>query len=140
MDALLEQLSSLFRRKRRKGRRYYEQDTSLHRAIMDLAEKEQRPAEEVQADLLKQALEHKQDCDEYLKCWERLSQRERDVCALTCLGYTNREIAVRLGIAPETVKGYLRQALSKFHIHSKDELKLILRHWDFSDWGPPAKI
>jgi DNA-binding CsgD family transcriptional regulator len=125
---------------RKSGQRYYELDEHLYKQVLALAKQEQRQPEEVQADLLKQALEQNQDRDEYLKCWDELSRRERDACALTCLGYTNREIAARLGIAPDTVKSYLRLALPKFHVHSKNELKILLRDWNFSDWGPPAQM
>ena len=41
----------------------------------------------------------------------QLSQREKDVTALVCLGYTNREIGARLHISRETVKDRLETCL-----------------------------
>lgn len=42
-----------------------------------------------------------------------LSRRELDVLAWVAIGLRNTEIAVTLEIAPETVKGYLRNAMQK---------------------------
>ena len=59
--------------------------------------------------------------------------------AFTCLGYTNRQIASKLPVSPDTVKGYVRQVLVKFNVHSKDELRMQLAQWDFSRWGVQAQ-
>jgi DNA-binding CsgD family transcriptional regulator len=121
------------------GPRYFELDENLHMALVDLAHDEQRPAQEVQADLLTAGLARRHTCTKHWQCWESLSPRERDVAALTCLGYTNRQMAARLKLAPDTIKGYVRQVLVKFQLHSKGELRLVLTGWDFSLWGPPAQ-
>ena len=76
--------------------------------------------------------------NDFASLWRSLSPREKDVTALTCLWYTNRQIASKLHVSPDTVKGYVRQVLVKFRVHSKDELKMLLRDWDFSQWGPKA--
>ena len=121
------------------GRRSFALDASLHSALVELAAREQRPAEQVQADLLAAALvQHKTD-EELVQRWQELSRREQDVAAFTCLGYTNRQIAVKLAVSPNTVKGYVRQVLVEFHLHSKNELHMRLGAWDFSRWGPPAQ-
>jgi DNA-binding CsgD family transcriptional regulator len=51
-----------------------------------------------------------------------------------CLGYTNREIGTRLHISPETVKDRLRTAFFKFKVHKRNDLRVLLSHWDFSEW------
>jgi DNA-binding CsgD family transcriptional regulator len=122
------------------GLRYYELEESLHTALVDLANQEQRPAEEVQADLLAIALAQQQKNGELWSRWQSLSPREQEVSALTCLGYTNRQMAARMGVSPETVKGYVRQALVKYRTHSKGELRMLLGNWDFSEWAPRAQI
>jgi DNA-binding NarL/FixJ family response regulator len=104
-----------------------------------LAEREQRPPEEVHADILANALEQQNTQEAIFQCWQSLSPREKDVTALTCLWYTNKQIASKLHVSPDTVKGYVRQALVKFHLHSKDELRMLLGKWDFSAWGPKAQ-
>jgi len=66
--------------------------------------------------------------------WTALSQREQEVTALTCLGYTNREIAEKLVISPDTVKTHLKNILYKFDLHRKDDLRMLLIDWDFESW------
>ncbi|WP_029145977.1 LuxR C-terminal-related transcriptional regulator [Microbacterium luticocti] len=51
----------------------------------------------------------------------RLSGRETDVLALVAIGCTNIEIAERLGLERETVKGYLRGAMRKLGAHRRTE-------------------
>jgi DNA-binding NarL/FixJ family response regulator len=114
-------------------------DENLRSAVKNLAEQKRRPVEEVQAELLATVLAHGETQQELLKCWEILSPREKQITALTCLGYTNRQIAAKLDVSKDTVKGYVRQALVKFHLHSKNELRIRLGDWDFSKCGPGAQ-
>ena len=113
----------------------FELDEDLRTQLVDLAQKEQRPARELQNDLLTSGLSQHHSHIDLWQRWQSLSPREQDVAALTCLGYTNRQIAARLKLAPDTVKGYVRQTLVKFNLHSKAELRLHLAGWDFSLWG-----
>ncbi|MBN2385618.1 MAG: LuxR family transcriptional regulator [Anaerolineales bacterium] len=117
----------------------YSLDGNLHTVLVQLAEREQRLPEEVHADLLADALAQRGDHERLWWLWESLSPREQDVTALTCLGYTNRQMAARLHVSPDTVKGYVRQALVRYNLHGKNELRLLLADWDFSAWGPPAQ-
>jgi DNA-binding CsgD family transcriptional regulator len=66
--------------------------------------------------------------------WESLSPRERDVTALVCLGYTNREIAARLNISPDTVKDRISSVFRKFNINRRNDLRALFSHWDFNEW------
>jgi DNA-binding CsgD family transcriptional regulator len=116
------------------GTRTYELDEDLHLALEDLALRERRPAGELAADLLASALVERSTADEAWQRWRTLSPREQDAAALACLGYTNRQIAVRLGVSAETVKTHLHNALAKFGLHGKAELRLLLGEWDFSAW------
>jgi len=47
----------------------------------------------------------------------------QEVTALTDRGYTNRQMAARLGVPEETVKTHVRNALVKFNLHGKGELR-----------------
>jgi DNA-binding CsgD family transcriptional regulator len=85
-------------------------------------------------DLLAAGLTQYRSIDELWPKWESLSPREQDVAALTCLGYTNRQIAARLSLSPETIKTHVRNVLFKFDVNSKAELRHILANWDFSGW------
>lgn len=99
-----------------------------------LAEAEQRPAEDVAADLLIGALNERHRAELNLAVWRTLSPREQQVAALICLNYTNREIAARLRLSPETVKTHARNLLSKFNLRSRAQLRQALSEWDFSAW------
>jgi DNA-binding NarL/FixJ family response regulator len=114
--------------------RTFELDAPLHAVVSDLAEKEQRPPEEIASNLLAAGLAQKQTHNALVRCWESLSVREQEVVALSCLGYTNRQIAARLRVSPETVKTHIRNALVKFQMHAKAELRRALEGWDFSGW------
>jgi len=136
---LWDRLLTLLRRKSGPAPHYFELDEPLHTALAERADRDQLPFEQVQAELLAAGLAHLQTSDVLKRRWETLSPREQEVTALTCLGYTNRQMAARLQLSPETVKGYVRQALVKWHAHGKEELRLLLEQWDFSAWGPPAE-
>jgi two-component system response regulator NreC len=109
-------------------------DADLARSLHSLAEQEQRPPEEVAAELLAFALAHRSADEINLQCWRSLSAREQQVAALVCLGYTNRQIAARLVLSQETVRSHVRNVLVKFALHSKAELRRALADWDFSAW------
>ncbi|TCJ99205.1 helix-turn-helix transcriptional regulator [Nocardia alba] len=51
----------------------------------------------------------------------RLSRRELDVLAQVALGCSNQEAALRLSLGAETVKSYLRQAMSKLDAGTRYE-------------------
>ena len=90
--------------------------------------------QEVARDLLKTALVDHQVAETNLARWEALTARQQQVAALACLNFTNRQIAARLGISPQTVKAHMRNLLHRFDLHSKGELRQALADWDFSDW------
>ncbi len=134
-----EELLARLGLKRVSGPRSFVLEAGLRSVLLELAEQEGRPAEELQADLLRTALAQRQAHEDLWQRWQALSPREQDVTAFTCLGYTNRQIASKLHLSPDTVKGYVRQVLVKFNVHSKDELRVQLAQWDFSRWGAEAQ-
>jgi DNA-binding NarL/FixJ family response regulator len=52
---------------------------------------------------------------------ENLSPREEEVLRLVARGLVNKEIADELGLALETVRGYLKSIYSKLHVRSRTE-------------------
>lgn len=61
--------------------------------------------------------------------YESLSEREREVLALTAAGYTNQEIAEKLVISAKTVDTYRSRLMEKLGLHHRSELvKFALRH------------
>lgn len=57
----------------------------------------------------------------------RLSRRELDVLAQIALGCTNQEAALRLSLGAETVKSYLRQAMTKLDARTRHEAVALAR-------------
>ncbi|WP_043655016.1 LuxR C-terminal-related transcriptional regulator [Nocardia thailandica] len=57
----------------------------------------------------------------------RLSRRELDVLARVGLGATNRDVARDLGVGTETVKSYLRSAMTKLGSHTRYEAVTVAR-------------
>ncbi|WP_433734513.1 response regulator transcription factor [Nocardia sp. CA-129566] len=57
----------------------------------------------------------------------RLSRRELDVLSQIALGCTNQEAAQRLSLSAETVKSYLRNAMTKLDAHSRHEAVVTAR-------------
>ena len=129
IDLLLEKLGL-----RRVERRRYMLDGPLVAYVEAVAENEQRPPEDIAAELLASGVAQRDLARDSYERWQTLSQREREVAALVCLGYTNRQIALRLVISPETVKSHIKRVLYKFDLHSKDELRMLMADWDFDAW------
>ena len=112
----------------------FEVETELIQSLQDIAQREQRPEDEVAAELFTFALEQRDVAETRLQRWRSLSPREQQVTALVCLGYTNRQIARRLVISTETAKTHVRNAQRKFNLRSKADLRQALSDWDFSAW------
>ena len=114
-------------------------DEALETALVKRAEREQRPVEEIHADLVAAGLAQTQRDEDLWQRWQALSRREQEVIAFTCLGYTNRQIAGKLGISHETVNWYIRNLLVKLDFHNKYELTMQFKGWDFNKVGPEAQ-
>ncbi len=109
----------------------------LVHTLQTLAEEDQSTPEEVAFNLLLYGLDKRLETEGYQTSWKTLTPREREATALTCLGMTNPQIADQLGISLETVRDHVRNALSKFGLRRKSELREALRDWDFSLWQDP---
>jgi DNA-binding NarL/FixJ family response regulator len=111
---------------------------SLDLAVMDevrqLAEDQGCAQEEMVNLLLRQALHNRRKQDRTYRCWESLSQREKQVAALICTGLTGRQIAARLVLSPETIKTHVRHILDKFGLNSRHDFRNLMVDWDFSRW------
>ena len=116
---------------------YFALEDSLRTAMLQRADQRQRPEQEVEDEVVAAGLVHLQTADWLKQCWNNLSPREQEVAALTCLNYTNRQMAGRMHVSTETIKTHIRKVLEKFDLHGKAELRQALSDWNFSDWGPP---
>jgi DNA-binding CsgD family transcriptional regulator len=131
---LWDRLLVLLRMLRGTGRRTFELDERLYTLLVKRADQEGRLPEAVQAELIEAGLAQQQKNNKMAQRWQSLSAREQQVTALTCLGYTNGQISVRLNISIETVKTHIRNILVKFNLFGKGEIKRALEEWDFSEW------
>jgi DNA-binding CsgD family transcriptional regulator len=118
----------------RSSERYLELSEELNQSLQILAETEQRSREDVANDLLSLGISQRRKAEESLNHWKSLSPREQQSVSLACIGYTNAEIAKRMGISPETVKAHILRSVRKFGVRGKAELREVLADWDFSDW------
>lgn len=61
----------------------------------------------------------------------QLTDRERDVLRLIALGFTNKEVAVKLGVTAKSVETYKTRASAKLDIHSRAKIVqyAILQGW-----------
>jgi DNA-binding CsgD family transcriptional regulator len=114
------------------GPHSYTLEAPLNTSLLSLAEQQGRSPEELAADLVTTGLAQQHTADDLVQRWDSLSPREQQVAALACLGYTNRQMAAQLGISDETVKTHLHNALIKFNLHGRSELRMLLANWDFS--------
>jgi DNA-binding CsgD family transcriptional regulator len=121
------------------GPRTYEISESLQVTLSTIARHEGRPEHELLPDILAAGLSQYVTKDKLLVKWQSLGPREREVAALACLGYTNREIAQRLSISPETVKVRLQRVTMKYGVTSRSQLRMLLQEWDFSEWDRPKR-
>ena len=55
-----------------------------------------------------------------------LTDRRRQVAALACQGFSNRQIAEKLGVTEGTVKIHLHAIYEKLDLHSRTELARAL--------------
>lgn len=58
-----------------------------------------------------------------------LSVREGQIAAYAALGHSQKEIAYDMGLAPSTVQGHLKRALTKLGLRSSVELTRIFAPW-----------
>ncbi len=59
---------------------------------------------------------------------DSLSPREREVLEYVAKGFTNKEVANKLSVTPETVHWHLRNCYKKLHVRTRTEAALKLRH------------
>lgn len=122
------------------GSRTYRFDASdsLQVTLFTIAHDEGRPEHDLIPELLNAGLTQYTSNERVWKRWESLSLREKDVTALVCLGYTNREIAARLNVSTDTVKSRLANVFRKLDVRKRTELSILFAHWDFSEWDKNA--
>jgi len=109
--------------------------------LEEMADGEEYSAEELGGMILRLAvIEHYRTKNKNLRRWEELSERQKEVAALACLGYTNSEIVTKLDISLGTVKTHIRDILRKFDVRGRHQLRYMLRRWDFSSYDDKKRF
>ncbi len=132
--SILRRLLSLIGLRPISAPRKFQVSESMQVTLTTLAQYEGRPENELIQDLVAAGLTQYYESEDLWRKWRTLTPREQEVVALVCLGFTNREIAARLSIAPNTVKSRLQNVLRKFNIHKRTDLRAMLSIWDFRPW------
>ena len=109
-------------------------DRELGAQLEQLANSEKRTVAELVEEILWTAADERLSTSAKIDPWQALTPREREAAALSCMGYTNREIAIQMVISPNTVKTHIRNVLRKFSVKSKVELRQSQAEWEFAEW------
>ena len=127
-------LRELLERGREKAKRRFELREELALRLHDVAAEEGRSEDEVLEELVGNAhsdQSSRRDRDEH---WDGLSEREREVTALICMGNKTKESARILGISRHTVHSHLKSIYHKTGVRSMAELRLLFDGWNFEQW------
>lgn len=95
-------------------------------AVRRAARQRSTTPQDLLQELLIHALHREQRRTRARKRLLALTKREREVAELAGSGCTNREIAGKLVISPETVKTHMRHILAKLSLASKLDLRMLL--------------
>jgi DNA-binding CsgD family transcriptional regulator len=115
-------------------KRSFDLDVNALETLRTIAEIERSTPQAIAGQLLEDALRRQELRLSGMSLWQSLTPREQEVTALLCLQYTNREIASRLHISPETVKTHVAHILIKLGLPNRAVLRDILSGLDFSQW------
>jgi DNA-binding CsgD family transcriptional regulator len=116
------------------GPRKYEITETLQISLKTIAQHEGRPEHDLLPDILAAGLTQYSTNDRLWKKWESLTPREQEATASVCLGFTNGQMAARMGITEAGVKFHLRNVYAKFEVKNRSKLRQLLAGWDFSAW------
>lgn len=103
------------------------------KALRLMAKQNGRSEHDLTVDLIHSGYAQQQVSWELVRCWRSLTPHERQVVALICCNYTNRQIAEQLVVSVETVRSHVSQCLRKFGVRNRRELSLLLAGWQFDE-------
>lgn len=115
-------------------RRVVMMDEETIMSLRQLADIKKTTPEEVLGGLVEAAFKGKEPENLAMQYWLALSDREKRVSALICAGWPTEQIAARLGVAPSTVKTYVKKIFVKFHVHDRKILREMLASYDLSEF------
>lgn len=134
MFLLPSRLHKLLQKKKGSDSRAFQADQEMLIAIQEAAQRQGRTEEEVWMDFLRAGHDQYVQIGELETRWDSLTEREQEITALACLRYRNYEIAEKLSISHETVKTHMQNIFNKFDIRNRNELRRVLKDWQFQEW------
>lgn len=117
----------------------YRPDLNTAEILEHMARKQARDPDEVAAGFLNEGLTRLRQNQLSFAYWSLLTPREKEVIALVCLGYLDKEIAGMLGISYSTVKKHAHHAMCKAGARQRDQIQRLLSGWDFSAFHPNSR-
>ncbi len=134
MFRLLRRLGQLFTQgKRGQGTRAFSFDGEFALTLTEIARRQNRKRTEVLESILRAGVHEVLRTEAYTAAWEALSPREKEVAALTCLGYSSHQIAELLCVSYDTVRSHSKHVYAKFGL-KRTELRQALKDWRFAQW------
>ena len=127
------------KRQKDEGPRVFLRDAQLVHRVKEMAVGLSRKEQDLYQDIVKAGVKTLDGEDKYARVWDRLSKREQQVTALTCLGYRSYEIAGALSISYETVRTHSKHIYAKFGLNRKG-LRLALKQWNFEEWREDRQV
>ena len=115
-------------------KRRYHVNLRMAEYLESMALEQARDPEEIAVGLLAEGIAKHARIEQSFEYWGRLTPREQEVVALICLGYMNKEIGEKLGIATQTVKSHVSNILRRLDFNRRGEIQRLLMDWDFSEW------
>lgn len=99
------------------GARAYLLKSTLHKELLDTIRHVNSGRKSISASVAAELAEHLGD--------DALTAREIDVLRLIAAGHANKEIAARISVTEETVKGRVKNILSKLHASDRTHAAMI---------------
>jgi DNA-binding CsgD family transcriptional regulator len=109
-------------------------DAALYQDLVEMARESHKSVSMLVSELLLQAVHQHQHGETVQQLWYKLTRREQEIIALYCLGYTSVEIGKRFTLSANTIKSHVHNAMQKFGVSSRSELRGKLSDWDFARW------
>lgn len=72
----------------------------------------------------------------------QLSERQKDCLRLVARGLSSKEIALQVGLTPQTVDTYLKAAIARLGVSNRREAARLLQDWEASQelGSPPPAV
>jgi DNA-binding CsgD family transcriptional regulator len=137
--SIWDRLTNWIGKRKKPGPRtfHFDASESLQVTLSTLASDEGRSENELIPDILAAGLSQYASNERVWKQWLSLTPREQEATALLNLGFSNGEMATRMGITEAGVKFHLRNVYIKFQVKNRTQLREKLTGWDFRAWLKP---